>query len=243
LAPFTYYNNRNSVLTGNAALQPAIAHVVSVGYTFKRYFMQVAFTKEDNTITGFQPKVDSASNKTTLRPENLDNQKLLTVVFSIPITVTTWWSMQYNINGMWQQVNAVYEKEPVKIEQTNITLNMSHLFKLPRHFSMELSGFYNSRSLSGIMVFKPMGSLDFGIRKSLGARDNLNFSASNLLNSMDFRGYTRLPEKNLVGDIHLRFSWRTFKLTYTRTFGKQKLKASRSRTTGAEDEKGRVNYN
>jgi hypothetical protein len=120
---------------------------------------------------------------------------------------------------------------------------MSQSFILPANFSMELSGFYNSRSLDGIMVFKPWGSLDFAVRKKLGDRDNINFSASDLLNnSTDYRGYTDLPEKNLVGDIHLRFSWRTFKLTYIRNFGKQKLKASRTRTTGAEEEKGRANY-
>lgn len=242
LAPFTYYSNRNSLLTGNPALQPAIAHAVSAGYTFKKYFLQVSFTKEDNTITIFQPTVDSASNKIINKPENLDNQKLVAVALSVPVKVATWWSMQYNITGTWQQVNAVYEKEPVRIEQKNISFNMTQSFTLPAHFSMELSGFYNSRNLNGIIVFKPMGSLDFGLRKKLGARDNINFSISNLLNSMDFRGYTNMPEMNLVGDIHIRFSWRTFKLTYTRSFGKQKLKASRSRTTGAEDEKGRVQY-
>jgi outer membrane receptor protein involved in Fe transport len=242
LAPFTYYTSRNSVLTGNPALQPAISHAVSIGYTFKKYFLQVAFTKEDNTITGFQPHVDSVSNEITNRPENLDNQKMVTVVLSIPVAVTTWWNMQYNITGMWQQVNAVYEKSPVSIGQKNITINMNQSFTLPWNFSMELSGFYNSRSLNGITVIKPMGSVDFGIRKKLGVRNDLNFSVNNMLNSMDIRGYTDLPEKNLVGNFHLRFSWRTFKLTYTRSFGKQKLKAARNRTTGAEEEKKRVTY-
>ncbi len=242
LAPFTYYNNRNSVLTGNPALQPAISHAITAGYTFKRYFLQVSFTKEYNTISFFQPTIDSVSNKIISKPENLDNQKLVAVAISIPVKITTWWSMQYNITGIWQQVNARYEKEPVRLEQKNISINMTQSIMLPANFSMELSGFYNSRSLVGIIVFKPMGSLDFGVRKKLGAKDNLNFSASNLLNTMDLRGYTHLPEKNLVADIHLRFSWRTFKLTYTRNFGKEKLKANRSRITGADEEKGRVQY-
>jgi hypothetical protein len=243
LAPFTYYNTKNSLLTGNPALQPAIAHAVSAGYTFKKYFLQITFTKENNAITSFQPNVDSVSNKIINKPENLDNQKLLTFVLSIPVAVTSWWSMQYNITGKWQQVNAEYQKEPIRIEHKQVIINMSQSFILPANFSMELSGFYNSRSLDGIMVFKPGGSLDFAVRKKLGDRDNINFSASDLLNnSTDYRGYTDLPEKNLVGDIHLRFSWRTFKLTYIRNFGKQKLKASRTRTTGAEEEKGRANY-
>ena len=243
LAPFTYYINKNSLLTGNPALQPATSYAVNAGYTFKKYILKVSFTKEDNTISSFQPDVDSASNKTISKPENLHNQKSVVLTLSVPVQIATWWAMQYNITGTWQQINTWYKKEPFRIEQENISVNMVQSFILPKHFSVELSGFYNSRALNGITIFKPMGSLDFGIRKKLGTRDNINFSASNLLNSMDFRGYTHLPEKNLVADIHLRFSWRTFKLTYTHSFGKEKLKASRSRTTGAEDEKDRVKYN
>ena len=240
LAPFTYYNNRNSLLTGNPGLQPAISHSASAVYSFKKYFFSVSFTKEDNAITGFQPEVDSVSNKTILTPENLENQKLVSAVFSVPVTVAKWWSMQYNITGIWQQVNALYKNEPVRVEEATISINMTQMFTLPKNFSMELSGFYQSPSLNGIVMFRSRGSLDFGMRKKFGAKDALNFSVSNMLNSNDFRGYTNLPEQNVVGDIHLRFSWRTFKLTYTCNFGKEKLKQKRERTTAAQDEKNRV---
>lgn len=242
LAPFTYYSNRNFLLTGNSGLQPAISHAVSAGYTFKKYFLQVAFTKEENAIARFQPEVDSAFNKNISRPENLKNQKLVSATLAVPVKVSIWWNMQYNISGTWQQVNALYKGDLVRIEQKNISLNMTQVFTLPKNFSIELAGYYQSRSLDGILVFKRYGSLDLGLRKKIGAKDAINFSANNLLNSMDFRGYTNLPEQNLVGDIHIRFSWRTFKLTYTRSFGKDKLKGSRNRKTVAEDEKGRVKY-
>ena len=242
LAPFTYYVNRNFLLTGNSGLQPAIAHAISAGYTFKKYFLQVSFTKEDDATAFFQPTVDSAANKTIAKPENLVNQKLVSAVLSVPVTVAKWWSMQYNITGTWQQVNALYKNEQVKIEQKNININMRQVFTLPKNFSIELSGFYQSKQLNGITVFKSLGTLDFGLRKKLGAKDAINFSVNNLLNSMDFRGNNNLPEQNLVGDSRLRFSWRTFKATYTRSFGKDKLKRIRNRATGSEDEKSRIQY-
>lgn len=243
LAPFTYYFNRNTVLTGNPGLQPALAHAVTAGYSYKKYFISLSYTKEDNAITGFQPNVDSSSNITIYTPENLENQKLVSVVLSIPLTVTKWWTMQYNVTGTWHQVNALYKKEKVQIEQKDIRINMTQSFTLPKDFSIELSGYYQSPSANGILLFKSSGSLDFGARKKLGTKDALSFTVNNILNSSDLRAYTDLPGQNLVSNFHLRFSWRTFNLTYVRNFGKDRLKTSRSRTTGAEDEKSRAQYN
>jgi len=39
----------------------------------------------------------------------------------------------------------------------------------------------------------------------------------------------------------ISFIFPAVRLTYSRSFGKDNLKASRDRSTGAEDEKGRVN--
>lgn len=242
LAPFVYYSTRNSVLTGNPGLQPAIAHAVTAGYTYKKYFLQFSFTHENDAIAFFQPDIDSVANKTVARAENLESQKQVAAVLSIPITVRPWWNIQNNITATWQQINAIYKKEPVRLEQKNIAINMTHTLSFPKDFSLEITGLYLSPSLNGIMVFKSIGLLDVGVRKKISDRDALNFSASNLLNSFDFRGYTDLPEQNLVGSVHIRFSWRTYKLTYIRNFGKLKLKGTRERSTGAENEKTRAKY-
>jgi hypothetical protein len=51
--------------------------------------------------------------------------------------------MQYNITGIWQQNNAIYQKAPVRINQMNLNINSTQSFRLPKEFSMELSDFIN----------------------------------------------------------------------------------------------------
>ncbi|MEO6721760.1 MAG: TonB-dependent receptor [Ferruginibacter sp.] len=241
LAPFTYYSNPYSLITGNPALQPAIANMVKGDYIFRKYMISISYTKEDNAITGFQPKIDSVTNKMVASPENLVDQKIVSLIISVPVEVNKWWSMQYNITGLAQRVNALYKKEPVTLQQANFRINATQKFKLPKEFSIELSGFYQSRSLNGISVMQQYGSLDLGIRKSLSnKKGTLVLNGSNLLNTFLFRPFANLPEQNLYNRGNLRFFSRTVKLTYSRNFGNNKLKSKRERPTAGEEEKGRV---
>jgi len=243
LAPFTYYLDAKTVLTGNPALQASITNMIKTDYIFKSYVFSISYSVEKNAITGFQPEIDSNRLTTILRPQNLDNQKIISAIISLPVRVNDWWTIQFNITGLWQQVNAIYQKEPVRLSYANINIYGSQQFKLPKKFSLELSGFYQSKSLSGISTVKPFGTLDIGLKKNLGQKSSLQFNASNILNTMKIRTVTDLPEQNLVGRFNLNFSQPTYKITFTHNFGKQKLKGKRERSTGAEEEKGRVNNN
>jgi len=241
LAPFTYYINANAILTGNPALQASITNSVKADYTFKKYLLSLSFSKEDKAIAGFQPKTDSVAKKIIYSAENLVNTKIVSAIFSVPVTVNKWWSMQYNATALWVQVNALNKGEPIRIHQINFHINATQSFTLPKDMAIELSGYYQSADLGGLFIVKPYGSLDIGIKKKLtGKGGTFTLNASNLLNSQDAKIHTNLPEQNLVTNIHLRFTQRTIKLTYTRNFGNDKLKEKRERTTGAEEEKGRV---
>ena len=82
LAPFTYYINANTLLTGNPALQASIINSVKADYTFKKYLFSLSFSQEDKAIAGFQPKTDSIAKKIIYSAENLINKKIH-VLFSL----------------------------------------------------------------------------------------------------------------------------------------------------------------
>lgn len=241
LAPYTYYANANTLITGNTALQPSLSENLNAGYTFRRYVLNISYSVEKNAIFGFQPHTDSINNKLVLSPENLTNQKTAALVLSIPVTVTKWWSMQYNLTTIWQQENTKYKTTPIRAELVNFAINVTQHFTLPKKFSLELSGFYKSASYSGINHLHPAGSLDMGLKKKLpGRKGSIIFSGINMLNTNFMFATYDYPSQNLVGTIHLRFVAPGYKLTYTRSFGKEKLKEKRERLSGAEAERNRV---
>ncbi len=244
LAPFTYYANANTLLTGNPALQPAISDNFKAGYTFKSYLLSVSYSKEDNSIAKFQPHSDSLTNKMVLSAENLNNQKTVSVILFLPFNVTKWWVMQLSVTGLWQQVSATYKGNPISVEQMNYRINGSQRFTLPKDFSIELSGYYQSKFLAGIYEVSGFGSLDVGIKKKLSGRGGaFTLNAINILNTSLFKAQVNIPEHNLVTGVKINFSQPTIKLTYTRNFGKEKLRATRNYSTSAEEVNQRTQRN
>ena len=242
LAPFTYFVNPTTVITGNPSLQPSINNTIKADYVFRQYLFSLSIAKETNTITGFQPESDSVKNLIVYSPQNLENTKTITGVFSVPVTVNSWWTMQFNLTAIWQQVNAIYKKQDLRMAQASVNINANQRFTLPKNYFFELTGFYQSAGLDGIVHRSDFGSLDVGLKKTLpGKWGSLSLNVANVFNSIKFDMDWDLPSQNLVGDFSLIPFRRNVKLTYSKNFGKDKLTAKRERATGADDAKTREN--
>jgi len=244
LAPFTYYLNANTLLTGNPALQASLSNNFKADYTYKQYLISLAYSREKNAITAFQPHTDSVNNKLILSAENLINQKTFSVIIAIPVTITKWWNVQVSTTGLWQQTNALYQGRRISIEQTNVSINANLRFTLPKNFFAEIAGQYVSGGLYGVDRVKPAGSVDVGIKKKLPKKlGSLNLTGTNIFNTNVIRLSTNLPEQNLVSNLELHFFVPSVRLTYSLNFGNHELKQKRERLTGDEDERGRVQNN
>lgn len=242
LAPFVFFVDPNTFLSGNAALQPSLSNSLKLDYRFKSTLISLLYSVEDSTISLFQPRVITGTKKVLYAAQNMKNRKSAALVFALPITMTKWWTMQNNLIGTWQEVNTYFENNLVQIHNQNLQLVWINSFTLPKAFSAEMVGVYQTKALSGAAVILPYRVLNVGIQKKF--KDNhgtLRFGIDDVLNSAKVRFETNLPEYNVVSTGVLDFSQRTFKLSYSRNFGNRQLKGNRQRTTGAEEERRRVN--
>jgi outer membrane receptor protein involved in Fe transport len=244
MAPFVYFVDPNTIFSGNPALQPSTSNQVKFDYLVNHFVFSLSYTYEKNTITNFSPHVDPLTNKQTVFAENQKNKKIVALNISLPFTVTTWWTMQNNLSGYWQQLNAMYKAAPLQITQGNFNINSTQTVTLPKSYSFELSGDYQSGGMFGIYKLGANTSLNIGVQKKLAANGGiLVLNVTNFSGPPRFRASVNAPEHNLITKLHIRDVVTTFKLTYTRKFGNAKIKEQRSRNTGSEDERKRVQTN
>jgi hypothetical protein len=243
LAPFTIFFDPKTFFSGNPALQPAIANSVQASYSMKNYIFSLSYTHEKNTIEGFQTqRIDTVTNLLYLSARNFDYEQFLTASFSLPFTITKWWSTQNNINIDWRQVNTTYNEAPVQLHVFDYNFNSTQRFTLPKEFSLELTGFYSSASYFGTAKLEPIYQFDLGLQKKFkNKKDILRVAANDIFNSgTDYRFVENLPIEGTIVRGSLNFGIVAYKITFTHNFGNNNLKAKRDRSTGAENELKRV---
>lgn len=241
LAPFVYFLDPNTYISGNSALQPSNSNSANIAYSYKRLLFSISYTDEKEFIAGFQSRIDPVTNKQYLIAENEPDLKTAGLSISIPVAVTKWWNMQNNIGAQWQQVSALYNNQSLTLHQENYNVVSTQTFRLPKDYSFELQGFYSSKRLAGTYVIKAVGALNAGIQKKLsGKKGKLSFNVRDMFNSLSFNTSVNLPAQNLVTDGSYRFSNRTYALTYSRSFGSNSIVTNRNKSSAAAEERARV---
>ena len=241
LAPFVILLDPNTFISGNASLQPAISNSVKYSFNYRSAVLSFEYTNEDSSIASFQERLDEETGRLIFEASNLDYTRTFGVSLGFPWRIAGWWRMQNNLTYIRQKVRGFYNENAVEQSLGNFSINSSNSYEITESWSAELSGFYNSESFFGTAKYDAFYRIDSGISKKFGENGGtLKFTVRDIFDSFEFRGGTNLPEQDLRTQNLFDFSARTFLLTYTFNFGNKKLKSSRTRETGAETERRRV---
>jgi iron complex outermembrane receptor protein len=225
---------------GNPFLRPEYANNLQLTHTFKyRYNTTLSYSHTRDQITRI---VDTAGvSGSYITWLNLANQYAYSLAFSAPVQVRPWWSSFTNLTGSLLQNRADYGGgKTVDLSATTFNIYSQHTFKLPKSWSVEVSGWYNAPSLwGGTFEMNAMWSVDAGVQKKLfGGKGNLRIAVSDIFRSNRWSGVSRFG----VMDSVVSGGWdsRRFRTSLTYNFGNSEVKGARRRSTGLEDEQKRI---
>ena len=242
LAPFLIFVDPKTFISGNAALQPALSDGVRLGWVTGKLVFSGSYTYTSNFIANFQVDVDTSNNTQTLTAQNIDKVQIINLSASIPINITKWWFSQVNLDGNWQQMKTHLKNGPIDVSQVFFGISGAESFKLPKRFSIELAGFFQTKSFNaffGASTLKPIGKLNMAVQKKFNA-SALTLGVDDIFSSFIFRTEFTDPNGDFYTKGDLQISSRIFKISYSLNFGSKVLKDKRSRETASEDEQKRA---
>lgn len=240
LNPFEYKLDELTFEKGNPFLRPQYSNSFQLGHTFN-YTLNTAltYTHTDDLMSQITDTADMRAAFITT--ENIADQDVISLTVSYPFTISKAWSAFGNATVSNTHNRADFgDGKIVDIQATAFNIYMQHSFMLPKDFTFEISGWYNSPGIwGGNFATNEIWSVDAGIQKKLwNKRANIKIGIQDIFNSRGWSG------SNDFGGLAMTASggWesRQVKFNLTYLLGNSEVKGSRNRKTGLEDESKRV---
>jgi hypothetical protein len=241
LNPFQFFLDPYTFEEGNPNLRPQFTNSFQITHVFKGAFSTtLGYSRINDVIANQIPKQIPAENKTYVTTENLDHQDSYNLTLSVPIPVKKWWMIQSNISAFYNRYRSFYYGADLDLGQFGATFFMMNNFTLPKGYTAELSGFWNSPTQYNLLIAKAQGQISAGVAKSLWNRKaSLRLNIQDIFFLNRFAGTVKYQDLNF--SVNSRWESRQVRLSFTYRFGNQNVKAARQRSTSTDDLRNRAN--
>ncbi len=246
LNPFENKLDELTFQKGNPMLLPQFTNSFEISPTYQGFpVMTLGYSHTKDVFTQILKRDTRNTRATFITQENLADQKNYTLSLNAPVPIAKWWEGFVSFTGFRSHFKADFSTpdEPnFIVDQSFNAFNVysEQTIKLPRGFSVQLSGWYNSRAFWGTLRSAPQGAMDFGIQKKvMDGKGELRLRFGDILHTAGWAG-TNLFTPGLDMTANGRWESRTVTANFSYRFGSAEIKAARQRKTGLEDEKNRI---
>lgn len=245
LNPFEFRVNELSFAKGNPNLNPQYTQNIQLGHTYNyRLNTTLSFSETTDLITRLTDTADVIQSFITW--ENLSTQRTYSINVSYPFNLSQKWNVYANLSGVRTENRSTpgdsrfTEEKNVNLDANTFNMYAQSSYRLPKGFSLELSGYYSSPGIwGGNFETQEYWNVDFGVQKKLfEERATLTLGVSDIFRSQEWEA------QNVFGDLRIDgeggYDSRRFKVGFTYNFGSDTVKKSRRRQTGLDSEQKRT---
>lgn len=197
LTPFTDSSDKLNPSKGNPGLQPEFTNSFELSYekTFKNkgnFLASLYYKHTNDLITRYQTSDNSGGSEVILTSYINANSSYVTgLELTSRINLTKWWEFTPNFNLYNSDVKIDIPGEQDQPSLTSYFVKINNNFKLPKNFTIQLSGDYQSKT-----VLPPGGSGGGGGGRGMGPMYGGSLSAA--------QGYVR---PNYGVDVAIRYEF------------------------------------
>ncbi|MEO0331344.1 MAG: outer membrane beta-barrel family protein, partial [Bacteroidota bacterium] len=239
LAPAFFFLNPYTVLTGNIQAFANINRTVELTLNHEALFVALSYSHDDAPLLrGAVPQLLQTDNLLLLISDNLENRHQIGLNIGFPVEFTSFWSSRYNVGSYWRSDEIRFSNETITESNPFLSIDIAQNFQLPKDWSLELSGRWNSRTWRGTIYQPQQTFVNVGIQKKLKS-GTLGLSWTDIFDTGSFLGFiNELPQQGVVYDWNYDIEGSIVRLSYSYNFGG---KVRQARSSGADDVLERVN--
>jgi hypothetical protein len=236
LNPLRSYFDATSYRSGNPDLVAQTSIDFELTHTFRQKFSTAfSYAQTDRPlVTVVQPAPDGG-RLVVNRDVNLTTQNYYALTLTAPLEPAKWWTLYANGVFYYSRFRGALAGTVLDRQQPACILTASNTFSLPRGWSGELSGTFQSGEIWGFERARARGQLLLGLQRSFWAKQaTLRLNVADVLYTAPIRS-TSVYDGFTEG-FRLRQDTRVATVAFTYRFGSSQVTAARKRAAGAEDE-------
>lgn len=239
LNPFKFYTSPYIYQVGNPDLDPSVFHSVDLSYKLRSFSFTLSYTRRNNTIIQ-EPFQNDETKEISYTYKNFGRTDVAGLYIYLPFTFTSWWKPSFNLNGNYQDLKSLYMGTLYKHHFFSGNISMAHNFTVTDDFKISLNAAYYSARWIVTSKYKNWGSMDVSFVKSFWqGKGNLSLVVTD-----PFRWDTRKSTEIYLNMDRASKSvpdLRSVRISFQYRFGSNKIQGNRSRRTGMEELRNRVN--
>lgn len=239
LNPFVEYLDKYTFEQGNPGLKPQFSDNIELSHLFMGGAISTTlnYTKVNNII---QQVIEqrTATNETFVKQANIATLDQFGIAISGQAPITKWWNLNLYTNLLSNRFRGLVNNALVDLSSPMFMLNGSNSFKLGKGWNAELSGFYRTGGLEGVMYIQPLGQISAGISKSvLKNKGSIRLNVRDIFWLQQPSGYAKYDDIDLT--FKNRNDNRVVNISFTYRFSKGKV-GNTQRKRSSVDEASRV---
>lgn len=225
LLPYLNDSDPQNLRTGNPALQPAFTHKLEGNYTVyypksNNFFTTGVYYSRTEDVIERVSIIDTKSGITTTSPQNVATNQNLGYTASYKMRLFKWWTHTTTISAEYANMQGRNDSTNYANENLGASININSNFRLPKKFSIQLTGQYRTPRLMAQGTFRANNGMDLGIRKDMLKNNRLvlSLNISDIFFTRNYRSYYETP--TFTQEYDRRRSTRTIRLNVRYRFGK-----------------------
>ncbi len=234
--PLRVYLDATSYTAGNPYLMAQTSYNFEVAHTYKgKFTTALAYARTDRPIVRAQQPSPDGGVAVVSQPVNLTTENFYTLNLTAPLDLTKWWNLYANVLVYYDHYQGKLVDTDLNRGQLSVNLTANNSFVLPRGWTAEVNGLYESGNVGGFQVLRPRGQVGAALQKSLWNKQaTLRLGITDIFYTAPLR--ITSVYNNFSEVFRNRQDSRIATVAFTYRFGNSKVAAARRRAAGAEEE-------